>query len=255
MLAKRKPCLVAIDEAHCISAWGHDFRPDYRTIGQHLPALRPAPVIALTATATPIVQRDIAQQLGLRIPREFIQGFRRDNIAIEVARVPPSARFALVAELLDSDERRPAIVYVPTRRETEQLAHELGRKFAAEPYHAGLDGRRRDQVQNDFLAGRLDVIVATIAFGMGIDKSNIRTVIHTALPGSVEGYYQEIGRAGRDGAPSRAILMQSYADRRTHDFFFERDYPDVSVLEKIFRSLTSEPQPKDAVQSRVANGG
>jgi DNA topoisomerase III len=251
MLAKRKPCLVAIDEAHCISAWGHDFRPDYRTIGQHLPALRPAPVIALTATATPIVQRDIAQQLGLRMPREFIQGFRRDNIAIEVARVPPSARFALVAELLDFEERRPAIVYVPTRRETEQLAHELGRKFAAEPYHAGLDGRRRDQIQNEFLAGRLEVIVATIAFGMGIDKPNIRTVIHTALPGSIEGYYQEIGRAGRDGAPSRAILMQSYADRRTHDFFFERDYPDVGVLEKIFKSLTSEPQPKDAVQSRV----
>ena len=98
MLAKRKPCLIAIDEAHCISAWGHDFRPDYRTIGQHLPALRPAPVIALTATATPIVQRDIAQQLGLSVPRDFIQGFRRDNIAIEVARVPPSARFERVVE-------------------------------------------------------------------------------------------------------------------------------------------------------------
>jgi DNA topoisomerase-3 len=251
MLAKRKPCLVAIDEAHCISAWGHDFRPDYRNIGRHLPALRPAPVIALTATATPMVQHDIARQLGLHTPREFIQGFRRDNIAIEVARVPPSARFNMVAELLDSADRRPAIVYTPTRRETEQLAYMLDGKFAAKPYHAGLDGKVRDRIQNEFLAGRLEVIVATIAFGMGVDKPNIRTVIHTALPGSVEGYYQEIGRAGRDGAPSRAILMQSYADRRTHDFFFERDYPDISVLEGIFETLTAAPQSKEAVQART----
>lgn len=251
MLAKRKPVLVAIDEAHCISAWGHDFRPDYRNIGKHLPALRPAPVIALTATATPIVQRDIATQLGLHAPRDFIQGFRRDNIAVEVARIQPSARFNMVAKILEPDERRPAIIYAPTRRDTEFLAKELSAKFSAQPYHAGLDGKRRDQVQTDFLSGKLDVIVATIAFGMGVDKPDVRTVIHTALPGSIEGYYQEIGRAGRDGAPSRAILMQSYADRRTHDFFFERDYPDVSVLEGIYRHLTPEPQPKEQVLSRI----
>ncbi len=250
MLAKRTPALVAIDEAHCISAWGHDFRPDYRTIGNHLPALRPAPVIALTATATPLVQRDIADQLGLHTPRRFIQGFRRDNIGIEVARVGQNARAAMVGQILSSADRRPAIVYAPTRRETEQLAHELSRNFKAEPYHAGLDSRRRDHVQREFQAGRTEVIVATIAFGMGVDIPNIRTVIHTALPGSVEGYYQEIGRAGRDGAPSRAILMQSYADRRTHDFFFERDYPDPSVLDQVFRLLTQELQPKDLVQSK-----
>lgn len=256
MLAKRKPCLVAIDEAHCISAWGHDFRPDYRTIGQHLPALRPAPVIALTATATPLVQRDIAKQLGLTTPRQFIQGFRRENIAIEVARVRPGVRFGMIEDLLQPAERRPAIIYTPTRRDAESLAMTLGsRKFATAPYHAGIDGKRRDQVQNRFLKGELDVIVATIAFGMGIDKANIRTVIHAALPSSVEGYYQEIGRAGRDGQPSRAILMQSYVDRRTHDFFFERDYPDVAVLQHIFDALTPAPQPKETVQGRVRMAG
>lgn len=254
MLAKRKPCLIAIDEAHCISQWGHDFRPDYRTLGQHLPALRPSPVIALTATATPMVQRDMARQLGLQTPKHFIQGFRRDNIAIEVAKVPLTSRFTLAAQVLRPDERRPAIVYTPTRRDAETLAQQLSSGFSAAPYHAGLDGKRRERVQQEFLGGKLDVIVATIAFGMGVDKPDIRTVIHTALPGSVEGYYQEIGRAGRDGAPSRAILMQSYADRRTHDFFFERDYPDVSVLEAIYGLLTNEPQPRDAVlpRSRMA---
>jgi superfamily II DNA helicase RecQ len=247
MLARRKPGLIAIDEAHCISQWGHDFRPDYRTIGQHLPALRPAPVVALTATATPLVQRDIAQQLGLAAPEHFIHGFRRENLAIELVKAPPTARFALAREVLENSERRPAIVYTPTRRDAESLALELRRNFASAAYHAGLDGRVREQVQKDFLEGSLEVVVATLAFGMGIDKPDIRTVLHTALPGSVEGYYQEIGRAGRDGLMSRAILMHAYADRRTHDYFFERDYPDVTGLSRIFDQLTPTPQSRDAV--------
>jgi DNA topoisomerase-3 len=251
MLAKRKPCLIAIDEAHCISQWGHDFRPDYRAIGAHLPALRPAPVIALTATATPLVQNDIAGQLGLNTPKRFIHGFRRDNIAIEIVKVPQEARFDLALQILNEDSRRPAIVYVPRRRDSNGLARQLQRHFAADAYHAGLDAKRREQVQADFLEGRLDVIVATIAFGMGVDKPNIRTVIHTALPGSIEGYYQEIGRAGRDGLPSRAILMHAYSDRFTHDFFFERDYPDPVVLTRIFDRLTGQAQPKTTVQGRT----
>ncbi len=255
MLAKRKPTLVAIDEAHCISQWGHDFRPDYRTIGQHLPALRPATVIALTATATPLVQNDIAKQLGLHTPKHFIHGFRRDNIAIEVVKAPLVSRSALAQEILTDPERRPAIIYAPRRRDAEALASELESQFPSAAYHAGMDGRRREEVQTRFLDGRLQVIVATIAFGMGIDKADIRTVIHTALPGSVEGYYQEIGRAGRDGKPSRAILMHAYADRRTHDFFFERDYPDPSVLAKVFAILTPESQSKEVVRSRSNIGG
>ncbi|MDR3718932.1 MAG: DNA topoisomerase 3 [Bryobacteraceae bacterium] len=252
MLAKRKPSLIAIDEAHCISQWGHDFRPDYRKLSQYLPALRPAPVIALTATATPTVQHDIVEQLGLAAPALFIHGFRRDNLAIEVVEVPPSRRTELVSELLSDAERRPAIIYAPTRKHAEALARDLSALFPVAEYHAGLDPARRERVQHGFLDGKLEAVVATIAFGMGIDKPNIRTVIHVALPASLEAYYQEIGRAGRDGQPSRTILMHSYADRYTHDFFFERDYPDVAVLDKIYKLLGDEPQPKDALCKKMS---
>src|SRR6266853_1952561 len=194
MLAKRKPSLIAIDEAHCISQWGHDFRPDYRMLGQYLPTLRPAPVIALTATATPLVQDDIAQQLGLVRPARFIHGFRRANIAIEAVEVAPSQRPGLACELLLEGKRRPGIVYTPTRKQAESVAAELVVHFSTAAYHAGLDAERRKRVQEEFLAGKIDVMVATIAFGMGIDKPDVRTVIHTALPGSLEAYYQEITR-------------------------------------------------------------
>ncbi|MBX5497191.1 MAG: ATP-dependent DNA helicase RecQ [Bryobacteraceae bacterium] len=166
-------------------------------------------------------------------------------------KVPPSARSDMTCQILSADGRRPAIVYAPTRRSADHLAGQLSLEgHAAAAYHAGLDARRRREVQEGFLEGRFEVIVATIAFGMGIDKPDVRTVIHTALPGSLEGFYQEIGRAGRDGKPSRAILMHSYADRFTHDFFYERDYPQPEVLDRIFEALTPEPQPKDEVQAR-----
>src|SRR5581483_3087089 len=161
MLARRKPSLIAIDEAHCISGWGHDFRPDYRMLGQHLPNLRPAPVIALTATATPLVQRDIAEQLQLQRPARMVHGFRRDNIAIEVVEVPPAARSALAREILKVPERRPAIVYVPTRKQAEAVASELAADYRAEAYHAGLDAKHRQRVQEDFLSGAAEVMVAT----------------------------------------------------------------------------------------------
>jgi DNA topoisomerase III len=251
MLAKRKPALIAIDEAHCISQWGHDFRPDYRLLGGYLPMLRPAPVIALTATATPVVQRDIRDQLALISPANFIHGFRRSNIAIEVVETSPSQRPDLAQELLTDPARRPAIVYTPSRKQAESVAALLAGDFPAAAYHAGLDAERRRRVQDAFLAEKLEVIVATIAFGMGIDKANIRSVIHTALPGSVEAYYQEIGRAGRDGELSRAILMHSYADRYTHDFFFERDYPDVMLLDQIYGRLRADPQPREFLEKQT----
>lgn len=244
MLAKRKPTLIAVDEAHCISQWGHDFRPDYRMLKERLPALLPTPIIALTATATPQVQRDIAEQLGIKSATHFIHGFRRTNIAIEVAECTPGERLQEAQQILSDPTRRPAIVYAPTRKRATELADEFARTFSAAAYHAGMTTQQREQVQRDFLGNKIEVIVATIAFGMGIDKPNIRTVIHAALPGSIEGYYQEIGRAGRDGKPSRAILLYSWADCHTHQFFYTRDYPDSTVLDTIFRKLTPEPQPK-----------
>lgn len=251
MLAKRKPQLIAIDEAHCISQWGHDFRPDYRMVGGYLPALRPAPVIALTATATPVVQRDISAQLGLHAASHFIHGFRRENIGIEVVEAAPSRRPRIVREILLDAGRRPAIVYAPTRKQTEGLAAEISRDLRAAGYHAGLDSERRRRVQQDFMEGRLEVIVATTAFGMGIDKPDVRTVIHAASPGSLEGYYQEIGRAGRDGNPSRAVLMYSYADRHAHDFFFSRDYPEVGLLDRVAEKLRTEGQPKEELRKAL----
>jgi DNA topoisomerase-3 len=253
MLAKRKPSLIAIDEAHCISQWGHDFRPDYRLLGQYVPTLRPAPVIALTATATEMVQDDIRAQLNLDRPASFIHGFRRSNIAIETVEISQGQRPEMARRLLGDPARRPAIIYTPSRKQAEIVARLLEDEYPTEAYHAGLDADRRRRVQESFLSGRTEVIVATIAFGMGIDKANVRSVIHTALPGSIEAYYQEIGRAGRDGLPSRAILMHSYADRYTHDFFFERDYPNVALLDKIFARLRAEPLDRAYLQeeSRV----
>ena len=259
MLAKRKLALIAIDEAHCISQWGHDFRPDYRMLGQYIPALRGAgdavPVLAMTATATPTVQADIIAQLGLLKPSLFIHGFRRDNLAIEVVELSVPERAGVIARLLAASERRPAIVYATSRKQAERLAEELSAtrmhiagvgqtvgRIAAAVYHAGLDAETRERVQTAFQAGQLDVVVATIAFGMGIDKADIRTVIHAGLPATLEGYYQEIGRAGRDGGLSRTFLMHSYADQRTHDFFLNRDYPPVDNLALVFRTLGDEPR-------------
>jgi RecQ family ATP-dependent DNA helicase len=275
MLAKRKLALIAIDEAHCISQWGHDFRPDYRMLGQHLPGLRggpgdgagATPVVALTATATPAVQADILAQLGMVKPIKFIHGFRRENLAIEVVELPVPERAGAIARLLADPERRPAIVYATSRKQAERLAEELsltpsaqagscakpvgGRRIAAAAYHAGLDAETRERVQTAFQAGRMEVVVATIAFGMGIDKADIRTVIHAGLPASLEGYYQEIGRAGRDGKLSRTYLMHSYADQRTHDFFLNRDYPPVEQLAEVFRMLTEESQAIEELREKA----
>jgi RecQ family ATP-dependent DNA helicase len=273
MLAKKRLALIAIDEAHCISQWGHDFRPDYRMLGQYLPALRASrdqgsgvrdqkeakdrdvlPVLALTATATPAVQADIIAQLGMTGPELFIHGFRRENLAIEVVELSVPERAGAICGLLSDAARRPAIVYATSRKNAEALSGELsqmrsGGRVRAEAYHAGLDAETRERVQTAFQAGELEVVVATIAFGMGIDKADIRTVIHAGLPATLEGFYQEIGRAGRDGGMSRTYLMHSYADQRTHDFFLNRDYPPVGNLEQVYRALGEEARAVEELRA------
>ena len=245
MLSKHPPALIAIDEAHCISQWGHDFRPDYRMIGLHIPALRrpssPVPVLALTATATPTVQTDIIAQLGMMNPVRFIHGFRRHNLAIEVVELSMPERPRAICGLLADPARHPAIVYATSRKQSEALAEDLSQQMPAAAYHAGLDADTRERVQRAFQSGQLEVVVATIAFGMGIDKPDIRTIIHAGLPGTLEGYYQEIGRAGRDGAPSRTFLLHSYGDQRTHNFFLTRDYPPIDHLHQVYRMLGEAP--------------
>jgi len=251
MLAKRKPVLVAIDEAHCISAWGHDFRPDYRTLGQYLPALRPAPIIALTATATPTVQRDIALQLDLQNPAIFITGFRRHNLAIQAIELSKPQRADFALNILQQPNARPAIIYAGSRKQAEEFATTLHKHFPTAAYHAGLDPTTRDRVQRAFLSGKLDVVVATVAFGMGVDKADVRTVIHVVLPGSVEAYYQEIGRAGRDGLPSRTILLHGFADRRLQEFFLEKNYPPTSDLERVAICLPADFTPVDVLHNAI----
>lgn len=250
-LARKTPALIAVDEAHCISQWGHDFRPDYRSLKTHLERFEGVPVIALTATATKQVQDDIVAELGLRQPHKLIHGFRRQNLAVEVCDVRPSERSDKIRAFLDDERHRPAIVYAPTRKATEQLAAELSEKWPCAAYHAGLPLQTRERSQQAFAAGEVEIIVATNAFGMGVDKANVRAVVHASLPSSVEAYYQEIGRAGRDGKDARAVMLHTYADRRIQRTLFERSYPTVEDVQDVFDALDDSWLLDDEVRART----
>jgi ATP-dependent DNA helicase RecQ len=235
--------LVAVDEAHCISQWGHDFRPDYLRIGRCLDGLKRPQTIALTATATARVREDIVNQLRLRAPRQFVTGFDRKNLFFEVIQAKgPKQKISLLAERI---ERAPGatIVYTGTRKSVEAIVRDLEEEdIEALGYHAGLEDDARSRIQEAFMEGRSDLIVATNAFGMGIDRSDIRQVIHYQIPGTVEAYYQECGRAGRDGEASSCVLFFSPFDRRLQEFFIEMNYPARETLLAVHRALLQRPE-------------
>lgn len=211
LLQRAKISLFAIDEAHCISAWGHDFRPEYaqlRFLKQQFPAI---PMIALTATADKVTRRDIIEQLALQDPETFIASFDRPNISLEVR--PGQKRIEQILNFIKQRPGQSGIVYCLSRKSTEELAVKLmGKGIRAACYHAGMSDSDRSRIQEDFINDKTPVICATVAFGMGIDKSNVRWVIHYNLPKNIESYYQEIGRGGRDGAKADALLFYSYGD-------------------------------------------
>ncbi len=217
--------LIAIDEAHCISEWGHDFRPDYRILSELRTEFPETPMMALTATATERVRRDIVEQLALTDCSEFVSGFDRANLTYRV--LPRAGAWESLVALLEERRGQSAIVYCFSRRETDELADRLtasGHPTLA--YHAGLDADTRRITQERFIDGEVPIVAATIAFGMGIDKPDIRLVVHYTLPKSIEGYYQETGRAGRDDLPSDCVLFFSDGDQRKHDFFINRIVDD-----------------------------
>ena len=220
-LQKLKISFIAIDEAHCISEWGHDFRPDYRSLRLLKKTFPQIPIIALTATATPRVQTDIIQQLNLESPEIFISSFDRSNLSFMVWRKRNA--FEKLLQLLKKHKDESVIIYCFSRKETEEIASDLKAEgFKALPYHAGLDNETRKQNQDFFIKDEVQIMVATIAFGMGIDKPDVRLVVHYTFPKTLEGYYQEVGRAGRDNLPSECALFYSYGDRIKHEYFIEK---------------------------------
>jgi ATP-dependent DNA helicase RecQ len=238
---------VAVDEAHCISQWGHDFRPAYLRLKDAVAHLGRPPVVALTATATPQVQDDIADLLGLSDPVRHVAGFDRHNLFLEVI---PAGRKRDSLEQFVSEHQGPGIVYCATRKRVDEAAARLGdmgRKVVA--YHAGLPDTVRTRAQDDFLGDRAEIIVATNAFGMGVDKPDVRFVLHYDMPGTLEAYYQEAGRAGRDDKPAACTLLYGAGDRFTQEFLINASHPSEAFVRALWRALTARADDEGRVEA------
>ena len=239
-VGQTKVSMLAVDEAHCISEWGHDFRPDYARLGLFRQRyLKNIQTIALTATATPAVREDICNCLQLQTPRMFITGFARSNLRFQVQQCKSDREKDDWLQRYLMQQKGSGIIYAATRKRCEELAGWLPEKLRRPigVYHAGLEPVQRKEVQEQFMSGKLAAIVATNAFGMGIDKADLRFVIHYNMPGTLEAYYQEAGRAGRDGLTSECTLLFSYADRHIQEFFIENRYPTAELVERVYQFL------------------
>ena len=236
--------LFVVDEAHCVSQWGHDFRPDYFRLADAARHLGAASLFASTATATPRVATDVVRRLGLRDALQVVTGFDRPNLSFTVARPAPHEKRRLLVGALREEDALPAIVYAGTRAGAEELAAEIGEALGVEalPYHAGMERAERAGAQRRFLTDEVPVVVATNAFGMGVDKPNVRTVVHASVPASLEAYYQEAGRGGRDGEPARALLLAEARDKALHVHFIKRDELDERLAAALARRLEGAAQ-------------
>ncbi|MCX5281117.1 RecQ family ATP-dependent DNA helicase [Streptomyces sp. NBC_00198] len=253
-IAAASPALMVVDEAHCVSSWGYDFRPDYLSLSHVRERIGRPPLLALTASAAAPVRADIVERLGMRDAHEVVAGFDRRNITLEVVRHRENAGKRRWVVERAAAEAKPGIVYAGTRREAEQYAEELSALgFDSSPYHAGLSAAERSRTHDRFQEGELDVVVATSAFGMGIDKPNIRFVLHASVPGSLDSYYQEIGRAGRDGKPSTAILAYRPEDLGVQRFRTGA-HPDPEVLGGLIDAVREQQGPVTATALRERTG-
>ena len=243
--------LFAVDEAHCLSMWGHDFRPDYFRLNQVLESLGRPQVAAFTATATPEVRHDIVTHLGLREPREFVAGFARPNLKLLISHVANEGeKYQRLYSLIR--ENKTGIVYCSTRKRVEAVAGNLrAMNTSSILYHGGMSDEQRERAQDQFMQRHCDIVVATNAFGMGIDRSDIRFVVHFDVPGSLEAYYQEAGRAGRDGESATCELLFNHADTRVQEFFIEGSNPPIEFISETYELLRKEANQKHELQMSI----